>query len=282
MTFDVTRSDAIREAVGLRPWSELSTIEQSLVRGGLREKHTAGTIQAHGMALRWAGVPGAPLNGGYSHADQCELVPEFAGAAADLIAQGVLRLQCTSASYPQDSDNAVPAGNLDDVLRDPATWIWDAQETNRYWLDVPQPAHAHWQHPAYFATARTDYPAWHELGEPERAILVSAMEASGMLTGHLGIWSQPEPTLTASQRLAAIDALLAPLLPFVRDDLLEVQYRTEAHSDAYTVIPLHELRSAFNSTEIWHDHAEADLFEGAHAVFTFAGYAIWNTPRNAL
>jgi hypothetical protein len=100
-----------------------------------------------------------------------------------------------------------------------------------------------------------------------------------MLTGHLGIWSQPDPALTPSQRLAAIDELLAPLLPFVRDNLLEVHYRTDARSDAYTVIPLRELRSAFNSTEIWHDHAETDFFEGAHAVFTFTGYATWHTPR---
>lgn len=279
MTDDVTRGGTIRAATGLKPWSQLSAIEQSLVRGGLRKKTAAGTIQAHGMALRWAGAPGAPLNGGYSHVEQCDLVPQFAAAAADLITQGVLNVRCTSASYPQDSDHAVASGDLNQVLRDPATWIWDAHQPSRYWLEVTQPPHAHWHHPAYFAMARTDYAAWQELSKPERAILVSAMEASGMLTGHLGIWSQPDPALTPSQRLTAIDELLAPLLPFVRDNLLEVQYRTDARSDAYTVIPLHELRSAFNSTGIWHDHTEADFFEGAHAVFTFAGYATWHTPR---
>ena len=61
--------------------------------------------------------------------------------------------------------------------------------------------------------------------------------------------------------------------------LLEVHHRTDARSDAYTVIPQRKLRSTFISTEIWHDHAEADFFEGAHAVFTFAGYATWHTPR---
>jgi len=67
--------------------------------------------------------------------------------------------------------------------------------------------------------------------------------------------------------------------PLVRDGLLEVQYRTDTSSDLYTVIPLRELRTAFSSTEIWRDHDDADIFEGAHAVFTFAGYATWHTPR---
>lgn len=222
---------------------------------------------------------GAPAAGGYSRADLFELVPEFADAAAGLIAHGVLNVRCTSASYAQDTDQDVGSYDLDRVLQDPATWVGDVREPSRYWLDVSQPARERWHHPAYFAMARTDYPALRELSNPEREILLSAMEASGMLTGHLGIWSQPDPALTPSQRLAAIDALLAPLLPFVQDEQLEVQHRADARSGAYTVIPLDELRSAFNDTEIWHDHAEADLFEGAHAVFTFAGYATWHTQR---
>jgi hypothetical protein len=282
VTEDTTGSGPVRETAGLTPWPELSAIEQSLVRGGLRKKHTAGIIQAHGTALRWDGAPGAPLTGGYSYADQRALVPEFANAAVGLIAQGVLNVRRTSASFPQDSDPHVAARDLGPVLREPATWIWDAQEQSRYWLDMPQTAHAHWYRSAYFAMARTDYPVWRELSKPQRAILVSAQEASGMLTGHLGIWCQPEPTLTPSQRLTAIDELIAPLLPFVRDNLLEVQYRTDAHTGAYTVIPLPELRAAFNGTEIWCDHPDAEIFEGAHAVFTFAGYATWHSPRAAL
>lgn len=76
-------------------------------------------------------------------------------------------------------------GDLNVVLRNPATWIWDAQRPSPYWLDAPQPAHAKWYHSAYFAMKRTDYPTWGELGKPEQTILVSAMEASGMLTGPL-------------------------------------------------------------------------------------------------
>lgn len=83
------------------------------------------------MALHWAGMPRAPLTGGYTHTEQRELVPEFAGAAAGLITQGVLSLRCNSASYPQDSDYAVASGNLDHVFRDPATWIWDPQQPSR-------------------------------------------------------------------------------------------------------------------------------------------------------
>ena len=230
MTDDLTDTDTICEVADLKPWSELNGIEQSLVRCGLRKKPAAGTIQAHGMALRWAGMPGAPLTGGYTPIEQRELVPEFAGAAAGLITRGVLSLRRNSASYPQDSDYAVPSGDVDHVLHDPATWIWDTQQPSRHWLDVPQPAHAHWYHSAYFAVARTDYPKWRELSESQRAILVSAQEASGMLTGHLGIWSQPDPTLTPSQRLAAIDEILAPLLPLVRDNLLEVHHRTDART----------------------------------------------------
>ena len=102
-----------------------------------------------------------------------------------------------------------------------------------------------------------------------------------MLTGPFGILNQPDPALTAARRLAAVDDLLEPLLPFVRDGLLEVQYRTDARSDAYRVIPLDELRSAFNGTEIWHDDADtdADGLEGAHAVLTFTGYATWHAPH---
>ena len=279
MTDDKSDETRLGDTANLRCWPDLSAIEQSLVRGGLRTKSTAGIIQAHGMGLRWDGAIDAPLTGGYSHTDQRNLVPEFGNAAAGLIAQGVLEVRCTPADYPQDADPPVAQSALDHVLHDQATWIWNAQEPSPYWLNVPQPAHGHWYHPAYFAMARTDYPAWQELSKPEHAILVSAMEATGMLTGHLGIWSQPDPTLPPPQRLAAIDALLAPLLPFVRDGLLEVQYRTDTSSDLYTVIPLHELRTAFNSTEIWRDHHDADIFEGAHAVFTFAGYATWHTPR---
>lgn len=58
MTDDTSDIDTVRKMAALRPWSELSAIEQSLVRGGLRKKPTAGTIQAHGMALRWDGCAG--------------------------------------------------------------------------------------------------------------------------------------------------------------------------------------------------------------------------------
>jgi hypothetical protein len=45
---------------------------------------------------------------------------------------------------------------------------------------------------------RADRPGWRELSKPEHAILVSAIQASGMLTGPFGIWSQPDPALTAA------------------------------------------------------------------------------------
>ena len=105
------------------------------------------------------------------------------------------------------------------------------------------------------------------------------MEASGTLTGPFGIWSRPDPALTAPERLAAVDDLLEPVLPFVRDGLLEVQHRADSRGDAYRVVPLDGLCSAFNGTEIWRDGADADFSEGAHAVFTFAGYATWHRPQ---
>ncbi len=165
------------------------------------------------------------------------------------------------------------------MLRDPATWIWDAQDPSRYRLDASESPHAQWYLDAYFAAAHPDYAARRDLGEPEQRILLSAQEASGMLTGPFGIWTQPDPELTPSERMAEVDELLAPLIPFVRDNLLEVQFRTDVRTDAYTVIPLSELRSAFNGTEIWHDHDDADFFEGAHVVLTFSGYATWHRPR---
>ena len=269
----------LHESGGFTPWSGLSTVEQSLVRGGLLRQCAAGIIQSHGMALRWAGASNAPLAGGYARSDQRELVPQFAAAAAGLIARGVLGLRCGSGGPARDSDQAVTRADLGRVLRDPTTWIWDAREPGGYRLDVSESAHEHWYQAAFFSMARTDYPGWGDLSELQRAILVSAVEASGMLTGPFGIWSQPDPALTVTQRLAAVDDLLAPLLPLVRDGLLEVQYRADARSDAYAVVPLGELRSAFNGTEIWRDDADADFFEGAHAVFTFAGYATWHKPH---
>ncbi|MBR7834415.1 hypothetical protein KDL01_14160 [Actinospica durhamensis] len=265
-----------------RPWSQLSAVERSLVRAGLRTKRCAGLIQSHGMALRWEGIPGAPPAGGYSPIEAHALVPEFASTAADLIAQGVLSLQRLSESFmPQQSDPVVAPCDLDEVLRDPATWIWDERNPGHYRLDASEPAHARWYLDAYFAMARSGYPARYDLSEPEQRIMLSAEEGSGMLTGPMGIWSQPDPELPPSERLAEVDELLAPLLPFVRDDLLEVQFRTDVRSDAYTVIPLSALRSAFNGTEIWRDHDDADFFEGAHAVLTFSGYATWHRPRAA-
>jgi hypothetical protein len=231
------------------------------------------------MALRWDGAKNAPLDGGYILSDQRDLVPEFAAAAAGLVAGAILGLRCASGGPARDTDQVVTRADLECVLRAPATWIWDVREPGRYWLDASEPAHEQWYQPAFFSMARTDYPGWKELSEPEHAILVSAVEASGMLTGQFGIWSQPDPALTAVQRLAAIDGLLAPLLPCVRDGLLEVQYRADARGDAYRVVPLDELRPAFNGNEIWRDDADADCFEGAHAVFTFAGYATWHRPR---
>lgn len=262
----------------LRSWSDLSAVEQSLVRCGLRKMPTAGIIQAYGMALRWENASDAPLTGGYSQAEQHALVREFADAAAGLIIEGVLEIRRAPAGLPQDTDLPVALHEADSVLDDPATWmrIPDAPKSNCYWIYLPQRAQERWRHPAFFAMARTDYPTWQELGEPERTILVSAMEASGMLTGPFGIWSQPDPALTVQQRLAEVDELLAPLLPLVRDELTEVQYRTDVRSDAYTVIPLDELRSAFNGTEIWRDHEDAEFLEGAHAVFTLVGYATWH------
>ena len=104
---------------------------------------------------------------------------------------------------------------------------------------------------------------------------------SGSRSCAVGIWGQPDTALTAQQRLAEVDELLAPLIPLVRDGLIEVQYRADARTDAYTVVPLNELRPAFNGTEVWRDHEDAESFEGAHAVITFVGYATCHTPRPA-
>jgi hypothetical protein len=267
------------ETAGLKSWSELSAVEQSLMRGGLRKRRTTGTIQAHGMVLRWTGAQAAPLIRGYTSAEQHELIPEFADAAANLVAQDLLEVRAMSGDHlREDADPAVPREDLDRVLYELATWIWNAEQQSSHWLDASQAAHRDWYQPAYFSTACSDRLAYRELNELQRAIIVSAMEASGMLTGPFGIWDQPEPELTPAARSAVVDEMLAPLLPFVRDGLLEVQFRSDARSDAYTVIPLDELRTAFTGAEIWRDREEADFFEGAHAVFTLAGYATWHTP----
>src|SRR6478752_7147671 len=132
---------ALREAVGFTPWSGLSAVERSLVRGGLRRKFTAGLIQSHGMALRWAGAKNAPLAGGYTPSDQRDLVPQFAAAAAGLVARGVLGVRCAFGGPARDTERVVTRADLEQVIRDPATWIWDAREPGRYWLDASEAAH---------------------------------------------------------------------------------------------------------------------------------------------
>jgi hypothetical protein len=131
------------------PWSGLSMIEQSLVRSGLRGKPAAGIIQAHGMALRWSGASRAPLAGGYTPSEQRALVARFAAAAAGLIALDVLGVRHASAGPARDTDQAVTQADLERVLRDSATWIWDARGPGRYRLDASEAAHAQWYQPAF-------------------------------------------------------------------------------------------------------------------------------------
>jgi hypothetical protein len=94
-----------------------------------------------------------------------------------------------------------------------------------------------------------------------------------MLTGQFGIWPDPPFGLDGAMVLEWADHQLAPLLPFARNGWMEVHHYPDEGSDAFTVIPLENLRSALADPAVRYEGDDWGV--GLTCVFTYAGWAVW-------
>lgn len=78
--------------------------------------------------------------------------------------------------------------------------------------------------------------------------------------------------MDAVDRQAFVDEQIAPLVPFVRAGWIEVRHVAENNSDAFTVIPLDELRTAFANPALRYQGEEWGI--GLTRVFAYAGLAV--------
>jgi hypothetical protein len=256
----------------VQPWERLSVAEQTLLRRAVSEGRLAGTIQLYGMALRWAGVSGVPARS-YTSQEQRRLVPHLADVALDLAGRGLLAVaRCTDDGRVREP---VTSGRpLQQILTDPANWIYNPSPAFSYQFTAPQSVRDHWFADAYPAADTAGLPAWEQLSVAEREVLVCAAETSGMLTGAYGIWPDPPADLTRADRHVWIEQQLTPLRPFVHAGWIEVRHYPTSGSDAYTVIPADTLSHALADPAI---REGSDWGVGVGCVFTYHGLAIWRS-----
>lgn len=254
-------------------WDSLTITEQTLMRRAMAQNPLAGTIQANGMALRWAGAEDAPPPRSYSETEQRELVPRLGAVVLGLADRGLVSVQEAEGRFPAASDPAVAGGQLHAVLADPANWLWNPNSSRRFYLAAPDAVREQWGNDVYPTADAIDLPAWDELSIAQREVLVCAAEASGMLTGPFGIWEDPPGDQSDAERLDWIDRQLTLLVPFVRASWIEVQHHPDANSDAFTVIPIGSLRSALADPSVWYEGDDWGV--GVGCTFTLAGLAIW-------
>lgn len=106
----------------MQSWDSLTIAEQTLIRAALSEARLAGTIQAYGAALRWAGVPDVPPRS-YTVDEQRRLVPHLAGVAVDLATRGLLFVvRCENIS--SSGDVVASDGPLRQVLNFQGLAVW--------------------------------------------------------------------------------------------------------------------------------------------------------------
>lgn len=232
----------------------------------------AGSVQVYGIDLRWAGAADAPPLRSYTEDEQRDLVPMLADTALGLIHGGSLVVQESQCAFPSSSDAILTDPQVQGVLADPDNWIWNPDRSRHFWLGAPSAVSEHWTEDAWPAANATDLPAWDDLTAVEQEILICAQEASGMLTGSFGDWPDPPAGLDAPDRQAFVDEQIAPLVPFVRAGWIEVRHVADNNSDAFTVIPLDELRTAFADPALRYQGEEWGI--GLTCVFTYAGLAV--------
>lgn len=255
----------------MQTWDSLTIAEQTLMRRAISGYALAGMVQNYGVALRWAGAEGAPPPRSYTEDEQRALVPYLAATALDLAERGLLTIQ-EGESCLSEPPVPVAGPELHEVLTDPANWIWTPKRVRHFGLAAPQPVREHWFDGAHPAADTSALPTWDELSLGQREVLVCAAEASGMLTGEFGIWEDPPADLDTARRLAWVDDQLAPLIPFVRDGWIEVQHYPHEHDDAFTVIPLDDLRTALADPALRYEGRDC---VGVGCLFTYAGLAVW-------
>lgn len=253
-------------------WESLTIAEQTLMRRAISGYSLAGTVQNYGVALRWAGVADAPPPRSYTEDEQRALVPRLATVALDLAERGLLTVH-EGESYRAVPPVLVVGQELVEVLTDPISWLWSPGPRRHFSLTAPQAVGERWFDGAHPTADTSALPTWDELSVEEREILVCAAEFSGMLTGAFGIWEDPPAALGTAERLAWVDRQLAPLLPFVREGWIEVQHCPDEGSDAFTVIPLEDLRTALADPAIRYEGDEWGI--GVGCLFTYAGLAVW-------
>lgn len=257
-----------------QPWNTLSPAEQTLIRRGLWQSRLAGTVQQYGIDLRWAGADDAPPPRSYTRDEQLALVPRLAAAAVGLAERGLLTVRVRQGPGAAPSDPVLTGPALRDALAEPANWLWNPHPALTLDLDATEPARAWWHASAFPEEDAAGRPAWDELTDGQRELLVCASETSGLLTGPFGIWEDLPSDLTGTELTAWLDRQLAPLLPFVREGWIEVRHFAADSTDGYTVIPLDGLRTAFADRSLRHDDGD-DWGVGFGCVFTYAGLALW-------
>ncbi|MFF7357215.1 hypothetical protein ACFZA1_31975 [Streptomyces filipinensis] len=172
-------------------WDSLTITEQTLARRAMAQNPLAGTVQAIGTVLRWAGAEDAPPPRSCSETEQRELVPRLGAVVLGLTERGLVSVRDAQGCVPAASAPAVTGEQLLAVLADPANWIWKPDSPCRFHLVAPDAVRERWGNDAYPTADASGLPAWDELSTAQREVLVCAAEASGMLTGPFGIWEAP-------------------------------------------------------------------------------------------
>jgi hypothetical protein len=264
----------------VKPWNALSPAEQTLMRCGLWQSRLAGTIQQYGIDLRWAGAKGAPPLRSYTRDEQRALVPQLAPVALALVERGLLTVRIRQGLGAAPTDPVVTGSQLRDVLTEPANWLWSPKVEATFDLHATESARESWHASALPAATGDGLPDWDELTREQQEVLVCASEASGMLTGPFGIWEDLPTELTGVAFSEWVDRQLAPLLPFVREGWIEVRHFAVESDDAFTVIPLDDLRTAFADRSLRYDDGD-DWGVGLGCVFTYTGLAVWRSGGSA-
>lgn len=253
-------------------WGSLTFAEQTLMRHASYGGLLAGCVQIHGIDLRWAGAADAPPLRSYTDAEQRALVPMLAEAALGLVGSGCLSIRESRWMSPSADDAILTDQQVRNVLADADNWMWNPGHSSGLRLEVPTAVREQLAEHAWPTADASGLPAWDDLTAVEQDILICAQESSGMLTGDFGDWPDPPAHLDAEGRRAFVDEQLAPLVPFVRAGWIEVRHIPDADSDAFTVIPLDALHTAFADLDLRYQGEEWGI--GFTCAFTHAGLAV--------
>ncbi|WP_457034192.1 hypothetical protein [Kitasatospora sp. P5_F3] len=198
----------------MKTWDELTLTEQVLVRRAVSGIIARGTARHVTAVLRWAGSPEVPRRRDASLEEQTARVPELAAATLRLVAGGWLTLRrALGTAFVQEDSPEVVGAELEQVVADPATWIWTPDGESKVpslSLRATEEGDRHWE---AAANAPGAPPTIHQLDltEAEDRVRVCAMEMSGWLTGPFGILADLPSGPAGEELRAYVAADLAPL-----------------------------------------------------------------------